>query len=131
MRKHAQDNNKVFGPEVAETVLKNFYVDDCLKSLHDREVTINHVKRLRELMNAGGFRLTKWISNDRDVLQSIPEDERASDVRNLDLGSITLPVENALGVEWCMESDCFRFKVIPKNRAPTRRGTVIHFEFCL
>ena len=44
------------------------------------------------------FRLTKWYSNEREVLATIPESERAKSVVNLDLEK--LPTETALGLKW-------------------------------
>ena len=31
-------------------------------------------------------------------------------------------VERVLGIEWCIHSDCFRFKITLKHRPLTRRG---------
>ena len=44
------------------------------------------------------FRFTKWSSNHRDVLRSIPIEERAKEVKDLDLDKEDLPVERTLGV---------------------------------
>lgn len=33
-----------------------------------------------------------------------------------------LPIERALGVHWCIQSDSFRFKIIMPDKAPTRRN---------
>ena len=122
MRQHAENSKQEFGPDVVETVLHNFYVDDCLKSLPDTEAAVNHVSSLDNLMKKGGFRLTKWVSNDRKVLETIPEADRAKEVKNLDLSNDTLPVERALGVEWCVETDTFRCTIASKEKPLTRRG---------
>lgn len=42
--------------------------------------------------------MTKWISNDRKVSESIPLYDRAKNVKELDLTEDVLPVERALGV---------------------------------
>lgn len=39
LRKTAQDNVEDFDHEVIDTILKNSYVDDCLKSVQSNEVT--------------------------------------------------------------------------------------------
>ena len=76
----------------------------------------------------GGFHLTKWYSNDRDVLAAIPESERAKSFANLDLEK--LPTESALGLKWNTEEDKFVREVSEKilqvaNQRPmTRRGIV-------
>ena len=59
LRKTAQDNARNFGHEVVDTVLKNFYVDDCLKSVKFTEVAVELRKDLCALLSRGGFRLTK------------------------------------------------------------------------
>ncbi|KAJ8333724.1 hypothetical protein SKAU_G00410430 [Synaphobranchus kaupii] len=48
--------------------------------------------------------------------------ERAKEVRDLDLTHDALPVERALGVLWCIESDSFKFRINLKDRPVTRRG---------
>ena len=62
------------------------------------------------------------FSNSREVLETIPEEERAKEVKTLDLSKDDLPVERALGVKWCVETDTFGFKVDVKLKPPTRRG---------
>ena len=97
LRKTAEDNKALFEPQIIHTVQRNFYVDDCLKSVNSDHDAINLVKDLTELLKTGGFRLTKWLSNSRQVMESIPESERATSVKNLDLGHA--PIERALGVQ--------------------------------
>ena len=122
LRKTAEDNSKHFSEGVVTTVKRNFYVDDCLKSLPSVEEASQHASDLRSLLSRGGFRLTKWISNSRRVLETIPEVERAKEVKTIDLCKDYLPVERALGVRWCVETDTFGFKVDIKLKPLTRRG---------
>ena len=77
LKKTAEDNKTSFDPETVRTVKRNFYVDDCLKSVTSDESAIFLVDNLTELLRRGGFRLTKWLSNSRKVAESIPEAERA------------------------------------------------------
>jgi hypothetical protein len=124
LRRTAEDNKCTFDPEVISTVFNNVYVDVCLKSLPTAEAAINLAKDLSTLLSKGGFRLTKWISNDQEVLQAIPEKERAKEIKDIDLynKSDTLPTERALGVTLCIETDTFGFKIAVKDRPLTRRG---------
>ena len=48
-------------------------MDDLLKSFADAERVVNLSGQLRDLL--GGFQLTKWISNRRDVLSAFPVEE--------------------------------------------------------
>ncbi|PIK44569.1 hypothetical protein BSL78_18566 [Apostichopus japonicus] len=94
-------------------------VDDLLASVDDPTVAIEVVERIRSILSKGGFRLTKWVSNDRAVLQSIPESERAPNLRN---SLETLPTERTLGVSWNAENDNFLFNVSLPDKPFTRRG---------
>ncbi|KAL3987991.1 21S rRNA GM methyltransferase [Sarotherodon galilaeus] len=122
LRKCAEDNRDPANSQAVDTVLHNFYVDDCLKAVSSEEEAIQLYHTLRAVCQRGGFRLTKWISNSRAVLSAIPEEERASEVKDFDLDQDTLPIERALGVQWCIESDSFRFKIVMPDRAPTWRN---------
>ncbi|XP_078384177.1 uncharacterized protein LOC144666660 [Oculina patagonica] len=83
LQKTASTYLEEFDPETIQTVMRNMYVDDLMKSVSSPETAIKLSTQLRELLKKGGFRLTKWLSNDRDVLVEIPECERASSVVNL------------------------------------------------
>lgn len=63
LRKTAEDNQTSFPVEVIDTVNRNFYMDDLLKSLPSEEDAVIMVKNLVAVCNRGGFNLTKWISN--------------------------------------------------------------------
>ncbi|XP_028406776.1 uncharacterized protein LOC114529218 [Dendronephthya gigantea] len=120
LKKTAKDNETSFNAKVIETVEKNFYVDDCLKSVREEEEAVDLAKKLRELLARGGFKLTKWLSNSRKVVESLPESERASVVKNLDFDCWSM--ERALSVQWNITSDKFGFKIVIKDRPATRRG---------
>lgn len=97
-------------------------MDDCLKSSESVKKAVELVRDLSDLCHKGGFHLTQWISNSRDVLQAIPEKEHSKNVCELNLDRDQLPVERALGLQWCMENDTFNFRLNYKERSHTRRG---------
>jgi hypothetical protein len=119
-----EDNEAKFDSDVINIVKRNFYVDNCLKSTPTVSLAIPLVQDLRDLLTKGGFHLTKWISNSRELLTSIPKEERAKEVKDLDLDQDKLPIERALGIQWSAESDKFCFKIVIKERQPTRRGNL-------
>ena len=122
LRQTVEDNEEKYNSTVTQTMLRNFYVDDCLKSLEDEESAINLVYDLISLCQDGGFHLTKWISNKKDVIGSIPNSERSKNIKDLCLEHDNLPQERALGVFWMMETDSFGFKIQLQSRETTRRG---------
>ena len=64
-------------PEVEDVINRNIYVDDLMKSTNTTTNAIALVDKLRRCLREGGFRLTKWYSNDREVIASVPDSERA------------------------------------------------------
>lgn len=122
LRRCAKDNKELFSQQVFDTIMNCFYVDDLLTSVASEEEAITLCNDLRTICAKGGFHLTKWISNSRAVLAAIPEEERAREVKDLDLDQDVLPVERALGVRWCVQSDTFKFSITFQDRPLTRRG---------
>ena len=120
LRQVASDFEGSFSSSTIETIRRNFYVGDCLKSVPSPSEAIQLIKELCELLAKRSFRLTKFISNDREVIESVPEPDRAKSVANLDLDK--LPIERALGVHWNVESDAFTFRIIKRKNSRTRRG---------
>ena len=118
LRRTARDNKDSF-PLEAEVVERNFYMDDLFKSVPSLLEACSLQAGLVNLLSLGGFRLTKWISNDKDLLTAIPAELRAQSVRTIGEEGI-LPTERALGVIWDVHKDAFLFKIKPKELADTR-----------
>lgn len=118
LKQCAKDHAVGFTPEVEHTVLRNFYVDDCLKSVATKDQALALVQDLTGLCVKGGFRLNKWVSNSHVVIASIPEEGRDKEIKDQDV----LPVGRALGVQWCIESESLQFKIVLQDRPLTRRG---------
>ena len=75
LKRTARDNSDKFDALTFETALRSFYVDDCLKSDDSYATAITLVKQLIEMMKLGNFRLTKFISNSKTVLDALPPSE--------------------------------------------------------
>ncbi|KAL4008191.1 hypothetical protein ACER0C_002043 [Sarotherodon galilaeus] len=122
LKKAAEDAKEKMPLAAVNAVLNNFYVDDCLLSVSDETEACTMVRDLTALCESGGFHLTKWMSNSRVVLASIPEQERAKEIKDLDLRHDALPDERVLGVNWCTETDVFKIRINEKPMPKTRRG---------
>ena len=122
LKQTASDNEEEHGTLVADTLRKNFYVDDCLRSVSSEDVAVKLIESLCQSCQKGGFHLTKFTCNRRAVLQCIPEDERSKEVKSIALDCDNLPIERALGVQWCVQSDTFGFRIIVNSKTLTRRG---------
>ena len=123
LKRTAVNSKERYSSDVAETLQKNFYVDDLLKSVSNVATAIRLLNDVIEMVAAGGFRLTKIISNRIEVLQSIAETERQNGVKNVDLDSgAGLPTEKALVINWNIENDQLSFKVKLNEKPMTRHG---------
>lgn len=121
LRKAADDNELLIGSEAADTLRRNFYVDDLLKSVDSVSHAIRLVTAVKKMCAAGGFRLTKFVSNDPSVLEGIPSEDRAQHRAQVDLAQPT-SIERPLGIHWCIQNDCLEFRITLKDRPLTRRG---------
>ena len=71
MQRNVDENGDL--PLGVKAVYKRFYMDDGLPSTNSREEAIEMRKQMTELLRRGGFRLHKWLTNDQEVLATIPE----------------------------------------------------------
>ena len=69
----------------------------------------------------GGFQFTKFASNSKDVLVSIPEGERRKGLQDQELRLGTLSTEKVLGIHWIIEKDKLGFDVNFKDKPHTKR----------
>ena len=119
LQRTARDNHEDFDALSYETILRSFYMDDCLKSVGSAEEMVDLASKLIALCKRGGFRLTKFLSNDQSVLDSLPPSE-VSPRTSVDLDGEH--VERALGVHWETTNDMITFSSNLKEAPPTKRG---------
>ena len=119
LKRTARDNFKDFDPGTIETVLKNFYVDDLLKSINSVDTAVKLAKELIALLKRGGFRLTKFLSSHKEVLEALPQSEVSpSATLQLDVEKL----ERALGISWDTLNDVFTFVEKLKKNPPSKLG---------
>lgn len=95
LKKTAEDK-KDFDEVTITTIKCKFYVDDCLKSVVTNPKACKLVGELHKLLSRGGFRLTKWISNSKKVMDPVPKSEKAPPVKNLNLSENVMLTKRAL-----------------------------------
>nr|XP_055053880.1 uncharacterized protein LOC129439016 [Misgurnus anguillicaudatus] len=124
MRKAAQEGEKEHGTDAKRLVEKQFYVDDCLSSVTTAEDAIDILTRTREMLAEYNLLLHKIASNDKQVVNAFPVEDRAVSIKDLDLSTETLPVQRSLGLSWNLETDSFTFQVSHDEKPYTRRGVL-------
>ena len=118
LRQTAKDHGKLFSPEVADTAVKCFYLDDWLTSTNGVETAVKLIKDLRNFLQKSDFRLTMWISSSKAVKESIPLEERAKVALDLCLRNAENKV---LGMNWNIEKDVLTFEVSAEDEPATQR----------
>ncbi len=106
-------------PAVTETIHGNFNVDDCLKSVESTPQAVALIDNLRQTCSNNGFRLTKYMSNNYDVISSIPPTEQSKEMAARDIHHDGLAIEPALGIQWDIEHDVFQFTITSKEKPTT------------
>lgn len=122
LRQTALCNDLTSSQLVKNSVLKSFYVDDLMKSIDDSKQASVFAVEISNLLSQRGFNLTKFISNDRNVLKCIPSNKLSDQVKDLNLNEEFLPCDRALGIKWNVERDTLGFTVSLKNHDYTKRG---------
>ena len=94
----ANQYESVCEKEAADFVRKDFYVHEGLKSLLTVQRAKSLISSTRLLSEKGSFYLHKFTSNNSEVLNSVPPEDRATDKRSPSLVSKDPAIERALGV---------------------------------
>ena len=111
-----------FGDEASDFLLRDFYVNDGFKSVSTVEQALQLIQCTQAMCAKDNVRLHKCASNSKDVLEALPANDRAKDLKDLDLRRDTMPVQRSLGTYWCIESDTFGFRIELRDKPATRRG---------
>ena len=112
----AKDFGHLFPTSATTIVNNNFYKDDCLVSFSSAKKVIQMRQVLSNLLAKGGFRLTKWATITQEVLDSIPDSEKA---KNVISHSITDAETRVLGIRWIVTEDYFYFTINLPNITST------------
>ena len=100
LRKSAADNAHLYEEDAVNAVLRNFYVDDLCKSEVSTDKAISIIEAISNICRGRGFNLTKLVSNNSEVLQSIPIERRVKELQTDDFSCMDGLVKPALGVVW-------------------------------
>ena len=111
-----------FGDNASDFPLRDFYVDDGLKSVPIVEQAHQLIKCSQAMCASDNLRLHKFASNCKEFLEDLPVSDRAKDFTDLDLRRDKMPVQRSLDTYWCIESDTFGFRIELKGKPTTRCG---------
>jgi len=124
MRRAAQKGEQEHGSDARQYVERQFYVDDGLTSVATPEEAVDLLTRTKEMLAESNLRLHKVASNSSQVMEAFPVEDRAKDLKDLDLGVDPLPLQRSLGLSWNLETDSFTYVVSCEEKPYTRRGVL-------
>jgi hypothetical protein len=125
---NAKSNEREFN-EACGAILRNEYMDDYMDSRTPVEEAVRLVGDVVEVHKKGGFEIINWISNSKELLESIPLELRGERMKNLETEPNGV-VERILGLHWDTEEDILVFQtsfkkidpaIIKGDKAPTKR----------
>ena len=82
-------------------------MDDFLKSVTSEVQAITLCQEMIQVMERGGFNLTKFKSNSNMVLKALPENEYEKTTQDLEIDAER--VEKTLGISWKIKDDKILF----------------------
>ena len=113
LKRTALDAVNYYPKRVIEAVLTRFYMDDY-KSSSNKKEAINMSTKVKQLLSNRGFSLTKFSSNNHDILKlfSSTNTVKSTDI-NLDPDKTLM--EQALAVVWLLEKSTLKIKSVEKK----------------
>ena len=96
LNKCAEDNKSEF-PAALNAIKHHFYMDDYIQSLPTISEAKEVISQTTRCLKNGGFRLTKFVSNQPDVLAEISSDDKDE----------TKEITRVLGQKWNITTDDF------------------------
>ena len=97
-RDNAQESS-----QITKLIMRNFYMDDSVKSVPSAEQAIEIYKLLRAMLAKRGFHLTKWISNCEQTMTSIDQADKSPSSSKTFEAEPTSP--SILGQQWNVDAD--------------------------
>ena len=124
LRKTAIDNQHRYSSLAVKTVLRDFYVDDLLKSVESDIEAQNLIKELKEMLASSGFNLTKLFSNSQSALSAVASCDLGRNKETMELEKS--PIERTLGILWDIKYDKFTFSSKPPGKTiPNTKRSVL------
>jgi hypothetical protein len=106
-------------PEDVRKIIRSFYSDDNMRSFQSAEMAIGITREVIKVLADHGFILTKFVSNDKKVTESLSVDHQAEIV---DLVHQPEKEETCLGLRWRPNNDRLYFSE-PKEGLPYKTPT--------
>lgn len=112
VQRHALGNTQP-NDTLRSTVERNFYLDNCLKSIRFPDDAKQLVDGLRGLLGSGGFEIQQWACNMPNVTDHLPREARSDSIELWLSHDKVEPQESTLGLRWNYDADILGYKHRP------------------
>ncbi|CAG7706308.1 unnamed protein product, partial [Allacma fusca] len=112
------EKNKESHPLAHKSILRDFYMDDCMTGASTLVEALELQKQLMSVLKSANLILRKWSSSESAVLAAVPEEFRET---QLPLSFNYDETVKTLGMYWSPLADDFRFRF--QSRADTVKVT--------
>ncbi|XP_039856539.1 uncharacterized protein LOC120714406 [Simochromis diagramma] len=112
LQRHVQDH-KDGNEQVLDSVLRSFYVDNCLQSLPFALQARPLVDNIRELLSTGGFEIRQWASNYPEAIGHLPSEAKSPTCELWLTEHQPDPQEPTLGLAWHCSTDQIAYRCRP------------------
>lgn len=106
-------------PKASQVVRQNSFMDDICCSVPSESEAIELQSQLVNMLQAGGFQLSKWASNSSSLLSKIEDEDKLESCLKWDDTSLKV-----LGLAWYPVQDAFAFQVNVKEEVCTKRNVL-------
>ncbi|KAM9802571.1 uncharacterized protein ACBT44_014811 isoform 3-T4 [Syngnathus typhle] len=109
LQRHVTDHTQPTDA-VQDSVLRHFYVDNCLQSVSSAEEAKSIIDKLQTLLAEGGFELRQWASTHPETIHQLPAEIRSVSAEKWITQGHPGSEESALGLQWDCQKDTLSFK---------------------
>ncbi|XP_015367520.1 PREDICTED: uncharacterized protein LOC107164278 [Diuraphis noxia] len=107
-------------PAVQYALLKQTYVDDICTGADSEKEVLELQSSIISIMAGAGFELKKWSSNNREVLDCVAPEDRATGSTSFDGNDVS--GVKVLGLQWDHREDSFNYAFQLESVVQTKRG---------
>ncbi|XP_057671252.1 uncharacterized protein LOC130902982 [Diorhabda carinulata] len=106
-------DNEINHPEAAQSILKDFYMDDYLVSVKDIKSACFLMKDVYNILLSGGFRLRQWSSNNEQILNFVSQLEPSTKTDYIIKDEQSC--SKTLGTVWNFSEDILKYVTNPES----------------
>ena len=123
LRRCVIDATDSYSEEVIQSILNDTYIDNLIHSLGPMsEDPLRYMREVCGIVGEGGFFLRDFASNEKKLLEAIPEERRTKSLKSFNFEEDGLPKEQILGMIWEPEVDKLSIRITMKEKPYTKRG---------